>query len=159
MDAVTYPNKEVIDFINSNMIAVRVVSNQRQLFREFKIRFTPTLITLDAGGTELQRTAGFMPPEELIPSLMLVIGKADLERGKFAQAIPRFEKVVSEYPKSASAPEAVFYMGVAQYQKTHDSKFLKKAYEELAAQYLQNQCPTTASPYKPIKSTEGPLGH
>ncbi len=151
MDAVTYPNKNVIEFVDRNMIPVRVGSDERQLFNEFKIRFTPTLITLDASGTERQRTVGFMPPEELIPSLTLGIGKAHLERGEFTQAIPRFEKVVSEYPKSASAPEALFYLGAAQYQQTHEPKFLQKAYERLAAEYPQSPWTTKASPHNSIK--------
>jgi tetratricopeptide (TPR) repeat protein len=151
MDAVTYPNKAVIDFINANMIPLRILHNQRPLADEFKIRWTPTIITLDAGGIERQRTIGFLPPDQLIPSLMLGIGKAHLERGEFAQAIPRFEKVVSQYPKSGSAPEAVFYLGVARFQRTHDPKFLKKAYEELAAQYPKSQWTTKASPYSSIK--------
>jgi thioredoxin-related protein len=113
MDAVTYPNKAVIEFINSNMIAVRVRHDQRPLAEDFKVKWTPVLITLDVDGTERNRTVGFLPPEELIPSLMSGIGKAHLERGEFAKAIPQFEKLVSKYPKSGAAPEAVFFLGVA----------------------------------------------
>jgi tetratricopeptide (TPR) repeat protein len=151
MDAVTYPNKAVIEFINSNMIAVRVRHDQRPLAEDFKVKWTPVLITLDVDGTERNRTVGFLPPEELIPSLMSGIGKAHLERGEFAKAIPQFEKLVSKYPKSGAAPEAVFFLGVARYQSTHDPKFLKKAYEQLAAQYPQSQWTTRASPYSTIK--------
>jgi hypothetical protein len=151
MDAVTYPDKAVVEFINSNMIPARFPHNQRPLAEEFKVKWTPTLITLDVDGTERQRTVGFMPPEELVSSLMLGIGKADLERGEFAQAIPWFEKAVSQYPKSGSAPEAVFYLGVAQFQSTHDPKFLKKAYDQLAAQYPKSDWTTRASPYSTIK--------
>jgi Tetratricopeptide repeat len=151
MDAVTYPNKEVGDFIKANMIPLRVPHNHRPLAYDFKVRWTPTLITLDAGGIERRRTIGFMPPEALIPSLMLGIGRAHLERGELAQAIARFGKVVSQYPKSGFAPEAVFYFGVAQFQKTHDPKFLKKAYEQLAAEYPQSKWTTKASSYSSIK--------
>ncbi len=151
MDAVTYPNKAVIEFINSNMIAVRVRHDQRPLAEDFKVKWTPALITLDVDGTERHRTVGFLPPEELIPSLMSGIGKTHLERGEFAKAIPRFEMLVSQYPKSGSAPEAVFFLGVARFQSTQDPKFLKKAYETLAAQYPQSEWTTRASPYSTIK--------
>lgn len=150
MDAVTYPNKAVIEFIDSNMIAVRVPHDQRPLAEDFKVKWTPTLITLDVDGIERSRTVGFLPPEELIPSLMLGIGKAHLERGEFAQAIPRFEKLVSKYPKSGSAPEAVFYLGVAQFQSTQDPKFLRKAYDTLAAKYQHSEWTKRASPYSKI---------
>ncbi len=151
MDAVTYPDKAVVDYITDNMIAVRVLHNQRPLADEFKVRWTPTLITLDVEGTERQRTVGFLPPEEFVPSLMLGIGKTHLERGEFGQAIPRFELLVSQYPKSGSAPEAVFYLGVAQFQSTHDPKFLKTAFDQLAAQYPQSEWATRASAYSSIK--------
>jgi len=151
MDAVTYPNKAVIEFINSNMIAVRVRHDQRPLAEDFKVKWTPTLITLDMDGTERHRTVGFLPPEELIPSLMSGIGKAHLERGEFAKAIPRFEMLVSKYPKSGAAPEAVFFLGVARFQSAQDPKFLKKAYDQLAAQYPQSEWTTRASPYSTIK--------
>jgi hypothetical protein len=151
MDAVTYPNKAVIEFINSNMIAVRVRHDQRPLAEDFKVKWTPALITLDVDGTERHRTVGFLPPEELIPSLMSGIGKTHLERGEFAKAIPQFEMLVSQYPKSGSAPEAVFFLGVARFQSTQDPKFLKKAYETLAAQYPQSEWTTRASPYSTIK--------
>ncbi|MGO9571386.1 MAG: tetratricopeptide repeat protein [Desulfomonilaceae bacterium] len=151
MDAVTYPNKAVIDFINANMISVRVPHDQKPLAEDFKVKWTPTLITLDVDGTERQRTVGFLPPEELVPSLMSGIGKAHLERGEFAQAISRFERLVSKYPKSGAAPEAVFFLGVARFQSTHDPKFLRKAYDQLAAQYPQSEWKTRASPYSTIK--------
>ena len=151
MDAVTYPNKAVIEFINSNMIAVRARHDQKPLAENFKVKWTPALVTLDVDGTERHRTVGFLPPEELIPSLMLGIGKAHLERGEFPQAIPRFENLFSQYPKSGAAPEAVFFLGVARFQSTHDPKFLKKAYDQLAAQYPQSEWTTRASPYSAIK--------
>jgi len=151
MDAVTYPDKSVTEFINSNMIPVRVRSDHKPLSEDFKVKWTPALITLDMDGTERHRTVGFMAPEELIPSLMLGIGKAHLERGEFSQAIPRFEMLVSKYAKSGSAPEAVFYLGVAQYQSTHEPKFLKKAYDQLAAKYPKSEWTKRASPYNAIK--------
>jgi len=151
MDAVTYPDKAVIDFINSNMIPVRVRHDQKPLSEDFKVKWTPALITLDMDGIERHRTVGFLPPEELVPSLMLGIGKAHLERGEFSRAIPRFENLVSKYAKSDSAPEAVFFLGVAQYQSAHDPKFLRKAYDQLTAKYPQSEWTKRASPYSAIK--------
>jgi thioredoxin-related protein len=151
MDAVTYSNKAVIDFINANMIPVRVPHDQRPLAEEFKVKWTPTLITLDVDGTEKHRTVGFLPPEELIPSLMVGIGKGNLERSEFAQAIDRFQELISKYPKSSFAPEAVFFLGVAQYQSTHDPKFLRKIYDTLASKYPQSDWTKRASPYSSVK--------
>ncbi len=151
MDAVTYSNKTVAEFINTNMIPVRVPHNQKPLAENFKVKWTPTVITLDRDGTERQRTIGFLPPSALIPSLMLGIGKTRLDRGEFAQAIPEFKQVVAKYPTSDFAPEAVFYLGVAQFKSTHDPKFLRKAYDTLAAQYPKSEWATKASPYSSIK--------
>ncbi|MGB6066034.1 MAG: tetratricopeptide repeat protein [Desulfomonilaceae bacterium] len=151
MDAVTYSNKKVAEFINANMIPVRVPHNQKPLTEEFKVKWTPTVITLDQDGKEQQRTIGFLPPSELIPSLMLGIGKTRLERGEFAQAIPELKEVSAKYPTSDSAPEAVFYLGVAQFKSTHDLKYLRQAYDKLAAQYPKSQWAMKASPYSSIK--------
>jgi len=80
MDAVTYPNDGVIEFIQKHMIPLRVAFDAKPLSIDFNIKWTPTLIILDADRKEHQRTVGFLPPEELIPSLMLGIAKSHFDR-------------------------------------------------------------------------------
>jgi hypothetical protein len=148
MDAVTYPNNGVVEFIQKHMIPLRVAFDDKPLSVDFSIKWTPTLLTLDSDGKEHQRTVGFIPPEELIPSLMLGIARSDFDRDKFSEALLILDKLLADYPKSNSAPEAVYLRGVCRYKSTHDPKPLKGAYEQLQANYPSSEWTTRAYPYR-----------
>jgi tetratricopeptide (TPR) repeat protein len=148
MDAVTYPNESVIEFIQKYMIPLRVAFDAQPLSTDFNLKWTPTLITLDADGKEHQRTVGFLPPEELIPSLMLGIAKSYFDRERFSEALSMLEKLLKDYPKSDSAPEAIYLQGVCKYKGTHAPKPLKEAYEQLQAKYPSSEWTKRAYPYR-----------
>ncbi|MBI4962446.1 MAG: tetratricopeptide repeat protein [Desulfomonile tiedjei] len=150
MDAVTYPDKAVADFISKRVIPVRV-THDRILARNFRVKWTPTLILLDFEGDEVCREEGFLHPEGLIPALMLGLGKVRLHAGQYVEAISSFQQVTSEYPKSAQAPEAIYFRGVARYQSANDMKALREAYEELKAAYPESTWTEKAFPYSDIK--------
>jgi outer membrane protein assembly factor BamD (BamD/ComL family) len=97
------------------------------------------VITLDPEGKEHHRTVGFLPPEELIPSLMLGIAKSYFDQEKFGEALTMLDKLLKEYPRSYSAPEAAYVQGVSKYKSTHDPKQLKAAYEKLQAEYPSSE--------------------
>ncbi len=148
MDAVTYPDDKVGSFLKDRVIPVRVPYNHKPLSDDFNVKWTPTIITLNQGGKESHRTVGFLAPEELIASLLLGIGKSHFESGQFEEAISAFDQILSEYPKSDSAPEAIYLRGVALYKNTKDPKPLKGAYEKLAAEYPDAQWTKRAYPYR-----------
>jgi len=147
MDAVTYPNLEVFNFITDKIVPLRVPADAQPISGDFKVMWTPTLVTLDYYGKEHHRTVGFLPPEELIPSLLLGMGKTDFETGQFNDAIIHFNTLLNGYPRSAAAPEAVYLRGVSRYKSTHDAKPLKEAYEQLKAEYPESEWATRAQPY------------
>jgi tetratricopeptide (TPR) repeat protein len=147
MDAVTYPNEKVSEFIGENMVAIRIPSNEQPFARDFKVEWTPTVITLDPKGIEHHRTVGFLPPEELIPSLMLGIAKCHFELGKLDEAISMLGSLLEKYPESDFAPEAVYLQGVSRYKKTHDAKHLKEIYTSLLSEYPSSPWTKRASPY------------
>lgn len=146
MGAVTYPDKRVVEFISGRMVPIQVLSDH-PLASEFNIKWTPTIIVLDYYGKEHQRTVGFMPPEEFIPSLMLGMGKIDFETGQFEAAIRHFDTVLSDYPGSFAAPEAIYLRGVSGYYLTHDGAPLKEAYERLKSGYPSSEWVKRAEPY------------
>ena len=150
MGAVTYPNAEVGEFVSKNLIPLQVKSDAQPLANDFNVKWTPTLITLDAEGKEHHRTVGFLPPEELIPSLLLGIAKCHFDRDRFAEALASLDKLLSEYSKSDSAPEAIFLRGVSRYKSTHDPKPLKEAYEKLQSEYPSSEWTKRAYPYRLI---------
>jgi tetratricopeptide (TPR) repeat protein len=147
MGAVTYPKAEVVEFVEQNLVPLQVLSDA-PLAKDFNLQWTPTLIVLDTDGKEHHRAIGFLPPEELIPMLMVGIGKCYFDNQQFDKAISTLEKLLAQYPKSDAAPEAVYLLGVARYKSTHDPKPLKQAYEQLASQYAASEWTKRASPYR-----------
>jgi len=151
MDAVAYPNLAVISFINANLIPVRIPANDPELGPRFRVKWTPTLLILDAEGVEHYRTLGFYPPEELIPSLLMGIGKTRFNLPDRPAACDCFENILTGYPASSLAPEAVYLNGVSRYIETHDVANLIGIYDRLAAEYPDSPWLTRADPYRFLK--------
>lgn len=148
MDAVTYPNEKVIDFINRNLTAVRVPITSKPLPREFNATWTPTFVILDPRGQEHHRSVGYLPPEEFIPMLLVGIGKSFFDRELYSEADKYFARVVDEYPKSDAAPQAIYYRGVGHYKTTHDARDLKRIHETLSRNYKNSEWAKRASVYE-----------
>jgi hypothetical protein len=148
MDAVTYPDAKVIEFIMKNLVPLRVAYNAQPLATDFNIKWTPTLVILDPDGKEHHRTVGFLPPEELIPSLELGISKSRFDLSRFSEALANLEKLLAEFPKSDSAPEAIYLRGVSLYKSTENPKPLKEAYEQLQNNYPASEWVKRAYPYR-----------
>ena len=148
MDAVTYPDAKVIHFISEKMIPLRVPFDAQPLAADFNVKWTPSLVTLDAEGREHHRTVGFLAPEELIPSLLLGIAKSYFETDRFDEALAGIDKLLGEYPESDSTPEAVYLRGVCRYKSTNDPKPLKEAYEQLKTQHPSSEWTKRAYPYR-----------
>jgi tetratricopeptide (TPR) repeat protein len=148
MAAVTYPDTKVIGFISESMIPVQVLFDAQPVSSDFNVKWTPTLIALDPEGIEHHRTVGFLSPDELIPSLLLGIGKIHFDTDRFDEAIDALEKLLKEYPQSDAAPEAIYVLGVSRYKSTKDPKPLKAAYEKLQAEYPESEWTKRAYPYR-----------
>jgi len=148
MDAVTYPDQKVAAFIEEEIIPLRVPSDAIPLANDFNVCWTPTLVVLDIAGKEHYRTVGFIPPEELIPSLLLGMGKACFDLDELNPAIEDFNRIIGEYSKSPYAPEAVYLRGVSLYKDTHQVQHLKELYGKLRDEYAQSVWATRALPYR-----------
>ncbi|MHB1014515.1 MAG: hypothetical protein ACYC2W_04435 [Desulfurivibrionaceae bacterium] len=148
MDTVTYPESKVVRFIEENFIPLRVSFDSKPHSEKFNVKWTPTLITLSPEAQEHHRTVGFLGPEELIPSLLLGLGKYHFENDRFDEALGRLEQLVDGYGQSDSAPEAIFLVGVCRYKRSHDAKPLKEAYEKLSAAFPNSEWTKRAYPYR-----------
>jgi hypothetical protein len=151
MDAVAYPDAAVIQFIGENLVPIRLEATDPVMGPRFGIRWTPSLLILDAAGVEHYRTLGFYPPEDLIPSLLLGIGKARFNQPDRPAARELWDRLVSSYPTNSLAPEAVYLQGVAGYIETHDVSHLIGIYDRLAADYPDSPWLTRADPYRLLK--------
>jgi hypothetical protein len=150
MDAVTYPDEKVAAFVQGETIPLRVAFNHEPLARDFAVKWTPTLVMLDQDGTEHQRSVGFLGPDELIPWLLLGIGKTYFNTEKFEESLTVLGRLLATYPGSDCAPEAIFLRGVALYKSSHDPKPLRAAYDKLTADYPQSEWTKRAYPYRLI---------
>lgn len=148
MDAVTYLDEKVVEFTLKNLIPLRVAFDSQPLATQFNLKWTPTLITLDSDGKEHQRTVGFLPPEELIPSLLLGIAKSYFNRERFNEALFTLDQILRDHDQSDSVPEAIYLRGVCGYKNTHNPRPLKEAYEYLQAKYPSNEWTKRAYPYR-----------
>jgi len=61
MDAVTYPNAKVIDFLQDKVIPLQLTSNAKPESDDYNVKWTPHLAILDADGKEHHRSLGFCP--------------------------------------------------------------------------------------------------
>jgi len=135
MDAVSYPDTKVTEFINGNIVPLRVHFDNQPLSSNFNVQWTPTLVTLDRNGKEHHRTVGFLSPEEL---------------NEFKPAVENFDKIISNFSKCDATPEAMYLRGVSRFKTTHDGKNLKEAYELLQSQYPGSEWTKRALPYRLI---------
>jgi len=148
MDTVSYPNPKVIDFFSKHLIPVRVLINSKPLPQKFRVQWTPTLVLLDEEGEEHHRTVGFLAPEELLPSLMLGIGKSYFDRELFTESEQILGQLLKEYSRSDAAPETTYYLGVSRYKRTHSPGELKKTVEALQKNFPESEWAKRASVYQ-----------
>lgn len=147
MNTVTYSNEYVINFLNTEVIPIQVLFDTQPLATKYNLQWTPTIIVMDSQGKEYNRTIGFISPEEFIPAILLGIGKALFESGKFDEAITTFDRIIEKYRKCKVTPEAIYYRGVCQYKNTHEPKHLKNAYELLKSNFPESDWTLRAEPY------------
>jgi len=147
MDAVSYPQPSVIDFISKHLVPLQIAADNKELGSRYGAKWTPLLLLLDASGKEHYRTLGFFAPEELIPSLLLGMAKASFDRAERPAAIQHCERILQEFPKSGSAPEAIYLKGVAGYIETHEVNHLKELHKTLQRDFPASTWAMRASPY------------
>lgn len=152
MDRVTYSNEKVIEFIGENVVPVRIVAPESQaLVKDFNLTRTPMWLILNSGGVEDHRTVGFFSPEDLIPTMMLGIAKAQFNQGRFDEALSTLEKLLVEYPEDDSIPEAIYLRGGTLFRITRDRRHLREIYEQLQAEHPLSAWTKRAYPYRLIQ--------
>jgi hypothetical protein len=104
-------------------------------FHRFDVSWTPTVLLMDSGGVERYRIEGYLPRPEFRAELQLGIGRVAFKLKKWADAEKAFADVVQQFPTSSVAPEAEYWAGVSQYQRTHDHAILASTGKRLAEKY------------------------
>ena len=148
MDAVTYPDKKELDFLQKNYIPLQIPFDAKPLSQDFNVKWTPTLITLGADMREHHRTVGFLDPDGFIASFLLGIGKYNFDNERYPEALTFFERVIAEKPQSDSVAEAIYLRGVSRYKNSGDRKPLKEIYEILSSRFPDSEWTGKAYPYR-----------
>ncbi len=120
------------------------------MVKRYSVKWTPTIIILDADGDEHHRFIGFLQPEDFIAQMTLGKGKLAFNLDNFDQAIQCFQEILVGYPKTDAAPEAQYYLGVSKYKASHDPKELKLGLEALQRNYPQSEWTKKAQVYSLI---------
>jgi len=150
MDAVTYPDEKVADYINEKFVALRIPNDAQPYAGDFSVSWTPRIIILDPAGKIHQSNVGYFPPEEFIPALVLGLAKVDFDQQCLDDCLKHLDCILGGHPKSYSAPEAVYYKGVTQYKISGEAEPLKEAYKTLKEQYPGSTWVFRAWPYSKL---------
>ena len=120
------------------------------MVKRYSVKWTPTIIILEADGDEHHRFIGFLQPEDFIAQMTLGKGKLAFNLDSFDQAIQCFQEILVGYPKTDADPEAQYYLGVSKYKASHDPKELKLGLEALQRNYPQSEWTKKAQVYSLI---------
>lgn len=151
MDTVTYPDLRVVNEINAHFVPAHfntadpAPEKVKQLAREFRLVWTPTFVFLDPHRIEVRRTVGYLPPDEFVPELEMARGAAAIVHGEYAQAFDLFRSVVTQWPRAAVVPEALYWAGVAAYRRDGRADGLRQQWNELRQRYPDSTWWTRAS--------------
>jgi len=121
----------VVSFISQNFVPAKIhIKEQPQTFKRFGAQWTPTILIMAPDGEEAHRIEGFLAAEDFLAQLELGLGKALMREEKYQEA-ERHLRAVADHAQSETAPQALYWAGVAAYKGTHDPGKLKETYQNL----------------------------
>ena len=107
----------------------------KRLGEKYDVQWTPTTLILDTEGQEQHRIEGFLPAKEFLAQLMLGLGHSAFHYQEWAEAEKRFREVVERFGDSDSAPEALYWAGVARYKGSGDAAALAETAQAFTRRY------------------------
>ena len=104
------------------------------MWHRFGIRWTPTVMVLSSRGDEVRRIEGFLPEDEFLGQLRLMLGYEAANRKDWTAA-ERWFGEASEATTTDAGPEGLYWQGVARYSQSHDGGVLKQLRRDLEARF------------------------
>jgi TolA-binding protein len=111
------------------------VKTHGEAMGRFGANWTPTVIMLDASGTERHRIEGFLPADDFLAQLHLALGHIAIANNKAAEAERHFKAVIDELPDTDAAPEAQYWVGVSRYKASGDAAALTATADAFRSRY------------------------
>ena len=118
-------------------------------FHRFDAVWTPTVLLFDRDGKERVRLEGYLTNEDFLAALESGLGRIAFVEKKYADAERWYDDVVKRFPKSHSAPGAMYWRAVAHYKATNDHTVLAKVAEDLSRQYPSSVWASKGIPWLP----------
>ncbi len=136
------------NFINENFVALEAhIKEHPAYFHRFDAVWTPTVLVLDADGTERLRIEGYLPKEEFRAQLEMGLARVAFMNKQWAEAERRYNEVAERYADTKAAPEAVYWRGVSHYKATNDHTVLGEVPKQLQAKYPDSVWALKALPW------------
>lgn len=107
-------------------------------FHRFDVSWTPTVLIMDSTGTERFRIEGYLPKVEFRAHLELGLARLAFKKKEWSDAEKKYAEVLGRYPDFSVAAEARYWIGVSQYQRTHDPKFLVQTARDMMEKFPQS---------------------
>jgi len=153
MNAGPYSDEKVQTFIEEEYVPLKSQcfwKERTELMKQFDIAWTPTFLIQDSGGRVHRKLVGYIPADDFLAQLKFGKGMVFFENERHEDAKKWFRKVIEEHPNAGVTPEAIFFLGVAEYKKTHEATALRRAYDTLSEKYPQSEWARRAQPYSTI---------
>lgn len=142
----TYPERDVIEFVSENFVPVQLNQSQDlELFKQNKVIWTPTVTVCDALGGEQMRWVGYLPPEEFLPKIKFALAWLMMLNQDYAQSVIILKEIVSTHKNTLTAPEAMYWLGVANWNINRDFDDLRDAWTSLMEIYPDSEAAQKAS--------------
>ncbi|MFH1035144.1 MAG: tetratricopeptide repeat protein [Pseudomonadota bacterium] len=151
MGAVTYPTPAVVDFLNLEVIPLKLTPDSEPQASDFWVRWTPAMFVLDPFGNPHHTMIGFVPPEQFLPHLLLGKALSLFAHRRFNDALANLERILEDHAQSFAAPQAVYYRAICRYRTSHDASHLRIGHQILAAEYQGSEWVGRTQPYLLIK--------
>ena len=141
-----YPEKRVTQFINENLIPVRLhVKTHGADMERFNVQWTPTVLLVDPSGHERHRVEGFLPVDDFLTQLHIGLAHAAFRANRFDESERRYRSIVDQFPNSDTAAEAQYWAGVSKYKASNDAGALKQTAQAFKNRYAESQWAKKAS--------------
>ncbi len=146
--AKTLPDPKVSKFIDKMFVPVALEVSEpgsQEAMRRYGFEWTPTFIAADDSGKEMYRWVGYLPPGDFCAELVFAEGRAAFKNKEWDRANKCYSLAAEKYPDSGVAPEAMYYAGVAMYEKTHDATYLADTARKMRARFPDSSWTKKAS--------------
>ena len=121
------------------------MKEQSGAFDRFGAQWTPTVLLLDADGSERHRFEGYLPAPDFLAQLKLGLAHAAKARGDWAEAERRYREVANDPASAEAAAEALYWAGVAQYKASGDPAALASTAQAFQTRFTDSSWAKKAS--------------